>query len=58
MNNYQRRIITNQTLPGQGIRVATAAQEYALGTVLKTDDGRVYRYAQAGASALAPGKMA
>ncbi len=55
--NLQRHVLTNQALPASGVKVATEAQEFTLGTVLKLNDGRVFRYAKAGAVALAAGKL-
>lgn len=45
------------SLTNQDARKVSDAQLHELGTVAETADGRVYRYSQAGATALAAGKV-
>lgn len=44
-------------IAAQDIRKISSVKQHRLGAIGYTRDGRVYRYAQAGASTLAPGKM-
>lgn len=55
---YERGILNGTTEePRQGIYETSETQKYVLGTVLKTEDGRSYRYAQAGGTALIAGNI-
>lgn len=47
-----------RTLVDSDLREVTSTKTQTLGSVGRTADGRVYRYAKAGASDLAPGKLA
>ncbi len=55
--SFQKHILTNQTRPLTGHHEVSEDQEFVLGTLWKADDGSVYRYAQAGAGALAAGVL-
>ena len=55
---YERGILNGTAEePKQGIYEQSATQQYELGTRIALEDGRAYRYCQAGAAALAPGEL-
>lgn len=57
MKDYARQIITNQGRPMTGIYNTTEEQEFALGTLFKTNEGDVFRYAKAGGTDLDQGHL-
>lgn len=58
MANVYRDIYPAISQPIHGPHAPSATQEYALGTKLETRDGRLWRYAKAGAQQLNPALMA
>jgi len=55
---YERGILNGTTEePKQGIYEQSATQQYELGTRLALEDGRAFRYCQAGATALDAGEL-
>ena len=51
------KFTTDSGVAPRGIRSNSAVQEMSLGTKVVTPDGRAFRYVQAGAAALVPGKL-
>jgi len=57
MYGYSTYSFNKMVPPDQGVFEISSTQKAALGSRIAFDDGRVYRYAKAGATALAAGKF-
>ena len=57
MKDYARQMISNQGRPMTSVYETTEVQEFMLGTLFKTNEGDVFRYAKAGAAELGPGLL-